>query len=115
MVKLSERGGEKRRRGNTSGDYRECGANYQRFLLNLPCAGGGGHDHGCWLLFLLLLMLSNVSHECPTQCQCLWKFGKESVSCFRGSLTKIPAGLDPGTQVRIYMHFKIFSSFYVMI
>lgn len=52
------------------------------------------------VLFLYLLMLPHVSHECPTTCQCNWKGGKETVACFRASLTKIPHGLDPGTQVR---------------
>ncbi|CAG7726104.1 unnamed protein product [Allacma fusca] len=72
----------------------DCFSNYPDFLLHLPRAPG-------WWFFLVfnLLMLSNVSEECPSTCHCRWVGGKESVSCFRAGLTKIPQGLDPGTQV----------------
>ena len=63
----------------------------------LPLAG---FSNLSWLFIVFnLLLLSHVSEECPNTCQCKWVSGKESVSCFRAGLTKIPDGLDPGTQV----------------
>lgn len=40
-----------------------------------------------------------VRAECPRQCECKWKSGKESVQCWNGNLTALPPFLDAGTQI----------------
>lgn len=40
-----------------------------------------------------------VRADCPRQCECKWKSGKESVQCLRANLTGLPPFLDAGTQI----------------
>ena len=50
---------------------------------------------------LLLLLASNVAvnSDCPKDCHCKWKGGKETVECVNASLNAIPESLGEGTQV----------------
>lgn len=54
-----------------------------------------------WLLYSLLLLniLRRGSTECFNVCTCKWKNGKQTVDCNNTTLTEIPDGMDPETQV----------------
>lgn len=51
------------------------------------------------VVFAIIWCVWGASGDCPHVCECKWKSGKESVSCFNANLTTIPAHLDTGTQV----------------
>lgn len=59
-----------------------------------------------WTTIIAIVILFGVSDqiqpavsECPRQCECKWKSGKESVLCLNANLSGVPIELDPGTQV----------------
>ena len=55
------------------------------------------------VLVLLLSSLATMGYatvdKCADQCSCKWKGGKRTVECVNRSLTGIPEGIDPETQV----------------
>jgi len=62
-------------------------------------------DGGCKLLCLLLLLAVGLGTPglvvaCPTDCNCKWKGGKQTVECVGKGLRTFPAPIDAGTQVR---------------
>lgn len=54
-------------------------------------------------MFLLyavtVLGVTAIGDKCANQCSCKWKSGKRTVECVDRSLTSIPDGIDPETQV----------------
>ncbi|GAB6033287.1 LRRCT [Chamberlinius hualienensis] len=58
-------------------------------------------------LFLTILLYWNLivraklsaASSCPKDCQCRWKYGKETVECVGRDLAAIPNGISEGTQV----------------
>ncbi|XP_073972919.1 uncharacterized protein [Rhodnius prolixus] len=50
-------------------------------------------------LLVILVFLPQIPGDCPPQCDCKWKSGKESVVCINGNLTRIPGQLDASTQL----------------
>ncbi|KAK9507920.1 hypothetical protein O3M35_007680 [Rhynocoris fuscipes] len=50
-------------------------------------------------LLVILVVLPQIPGDCPPQCDCKWKSGKESVVCINGNLTRIPGQLDASTQL----------------
>ncbi|XP_055386208.1 uncharacterized protein LOC129615149 [Condylostylus longicornis] len=57
-----------------------------------------------YLLVMLLTLMINLQDKltlaCPSDvCICKWKGGKQTVECGGQMLSKIPEGMDPGTQV----------------
>lgn len=56
-----------------------------------------------WLNLVILGTLFNMMrlvNGCPeVYCSCKWKGGKQTVECGGQQLTRIPEGMDPGTQV----------------
>ncbi|XP_050441800.1 leucine-rich repeat-containing protein 24 [Adelges cooleyi] len=52
------------------------------------------------LLLLAVVAATLVAATaCPLTCTCKWKGGKQTVECVNKSLSTIPDGIDPGTQV----------------
>ncbi|KAL1122089.1 hypothetical protein AAG570_003495 [Ranatra chinensis] len=51
------------------------------------------------LVVLSAVIVPQIPGDCPPQCDCKWKSGKESVICINGNLTRVPAQLDSGTQL----------------
>ncbi|XP_042208391.1 uncharacterized protein LOC121856766 isoform X2 [Homarus americanus] len=45
-----------------------------------------------------------VEGDCPKECECKWKDGKETVACLGAELIDIPRNLDPSTQVLDLKH-----------
>lgn len=54
-----------------------------------------------WTAILLIILCGTpeLAGECPRQCECKWKNGKESVLCPNAHMIDIPVELDAGTQV----------------
>lgn len=53
-----------------------------------------------FLIYLLISITFAVVVGCPSEmCLCKWKGGKQTVECGGKYLTRIPDGMDPGTQV----------------
>lgn len=52
----------------------------------------------CWTMLLLCIATPALA-DCPRQCECKWKSGKESVQCLKANLTGLPPFLDAGTQI----------------
>ncbi|XP_014250349.1 uncharacterized protein LOC106667137 isoform X2 [Cimex lectularius] len=50
-------------------------------------------------ILVILVVLPRIPGDCPPQCECKWKNGKESVICVNGNLTRIPGQLEAGTQL----------------
>ena len=65
-----------------------------------------GHKHHAMTLtpaFLLATLavglIGLATAECPTDCVCMWKNGKETTECVNKDKDAIPAGIEPSTQV----------------
>jgi hypothetical protein len=57
-------------------------------------------QHILLVVSILIIMSSTTTWGCPAEvCMCKWKGGKQTVECGGQYLTKIPEGMDPGTQV----------------
>ena len=51
-----------------------------------------------WLASLLILSLAGAA-DCPEECVCMWKNGKETTECINRDRDAIPIGIEPSTQV----------------
>uniref|UniRef100_A0A336KA20 CSON006088 protein n=1 Tax=Culicoides sonorensis TaxID=179676 RepID=A0A336KA20_CULSO len=53
-----------------------------------------------FIIYLIISMTLAIVVGCPSEmCLCKWKGGKQTVECGGKYLTRIPDGMDPGTQV----------------
>ena len=49
-----------------------------------------------------LILLSVVgAADCPEECVCMWKGGKETTECINRDRNSIPLGIEPSTQVSV--------------
>lgn len=51
-----------------------------------------------WRLLIIYALFENTM-ACPSNCQCKWKGGKQTVECVNKSMITIPDGIDSSTQV----------------
>ena len=47
----------------------------------------------------LIGLLGLAAAECPSDCVCMWKNGKETTECVNRDKDAIPTGIEPSTQV----------------
>lgn len=51
-----------------------------------------------WHLLLICTLIGSAM-SCPTNCNCKWKGGKQTIECVNKSMITVPEGMDSGTQV----------------
>lgn len=60
---------------------------------------GGSSVIVCYYLMLLAIISVPGAANCPEECVCMWKNGKETTECINRDKESIPAGIEPSTQV----------------
>ena len=51
------------------------------------------------LVVALILLAAVQAADCPEECVCMWKNGKETTECINRDKDSIPKGIEPSTQV----------------
>ena len=56
-----------------------------------------------------LIVISAVgAADCPEECVCMWKNGKETTECINRDKDSIPQGIEPSTQAsQVLFHAKV--------
>jgi hypothetical protein len=58
-------------------------------------------------VWLLLTEPPSTAAECPSDCVCMWKNGKETTECINRDKDAIPPGIEPSTQVTTSLTYTI--------
>ena len=53
------------------------------------------------LIATLILVSAVGAADCPEECVCMWKNGKETTECINRDKDSIPQGIEPSTQASL--------------
>ena len=63
------------------------------------------------LVVALILLAAVQAADCPEECVCMWKNGKETTECINRDKDSIPKGIEPSTQVS-QLSFNVYLFFF---
>ena len=67
-------------------------------ILDAPCT----IRTALHLAATLILVSAVGAADCPEECVCMWKNGKETTECINRDKDSIPKGIEPSTQASLY-------------
>ena len=79
-----------------------CQANFPFHICFCVVSDASSTKRKALQLAATLILLSAVgAADCPEECVCMWKNGKETTECINRDKDSIPQGIEPSTQASL--------------